>query len=307
MSNFYAHYHGTGPEIWRQTGGMLDAFVAGAGTGGTLSGVAVYLQQQVAEANASDSSGSDDGDSDSDAGIFTSWLRFGPRRSVPRRWTASENEVKPWEVKEGADGQEGSSALEWPGQREEERRIEIVLADPQGSGLYNKVKYGVMFNQTEAEGKRRRHQVDTVVEGIGLNRLTKNFEMGLDCFDAAERVTDEEAVRMSRHLVLKYVIDYCSDVRAEHSSQSTSFLHTRDGLFLGSSSAVNCVAAVRTALRLKRQHVKGGGEPPVVVTILCDSGTRHLSKFWDDDAVRKLGIDPSQSDISDILAEEPSD
>lgn len=178
---------------------MLDAFVAGAGTGGTLSGVAVYLQQQVAEANASDSD-SEDGDSDSDSGIFTSWLRFGNRRSAQRRWAPSEDEVKPWE-----EERKESGALEWPGQRETERRIEIVLADPQGSGLFNKVKYGVMFNQTEAEGKRRRHQVDTVVEGIGLNRLTKNFEMGLDYFDSAERVTDDEALRMSRHLVLRYV------------------------------------------------------------------------------------------------------
>jgi cysteine synthase A len=42
----------------------------------------------------------------------------------------------------------------------------IALADPQGSGLYNKIKHGVMYNSKEAEGSRRRHQVDTVVEGM---------------------------------------------------------------------------------------------------------------------------------------------
>lgn len=66
--------------------------------------------------------------------------------------------------------------------------------------------------------------------------------------DDAVRVTDEEAMGMARWLV------------------------ERDGIFVGSSSAVNCVAAVRVARRL--------GKGKRIVTILCDSGTRHLSKFW---------------------------
>jgi cysteine synthase A len=174
-ANWRAHFESTAPEIWNQCGGRLDAFVAGAGTGGTISGVAKYLKQRI------------------------------------------------------------------PG-------VKVVLADPPGSGLYNRVKYGVMFASTEREGTRRRHQVDTIVEGIGINRVTHNFEVGRSCVDDAERVTDEEAMAMARYLVEK------------------------EGIFVGSSSCVNLVAAVRTALKL--------GPGKRVVTIMCDSGTRHLSKFW---------------------------
>lgn len=142
-ANWRAHFTGTGPEIYEQTGGCVDAFVNGAGTGGTISGVALFLKSKLP-------------------------------------------------------------------------KIKIVLADPQGSGLYNKVKYGVMFDPKEREGTRRRHQVDTIVEGIGINRVTRNFEVGRELIDDAIRVTDEQATGMARWLV-------------EH-----------DGIFVGSSSAVNC-------------------------------------------------------------------
>lgn len=145
-ANWRAHFEGTGPEIWAQTlGGKLDAFVAGAGTGGTISGVGRYLKERM--------------------GL---------------------------------------------------KDCQIVLADPQGSGLYNRVKYGVMFDQKEKEGTRRRQQVDSIVEGIGCNRVTANFEAGRLLIDDAIRVTDEQATAMARYLVEK------------------------EGLFVGSSSAVNC-------------------------------------------------------------------
>lgn len=187
-ANWRAHFDGTGPEIYDQTRGQIDVFVAGAGTGGTISGVAKFLKSKL-------------------------------------------------------------------------RDIKIVLADPQGSGLYNKIHHGVMFHGLEREGTRRRQQVDTVVEGIGLTRSTTNFEIGADLIDDAVKVTDDQARAMARWLCEK------------------------DGIFVGSSSAVNCYAACKVAMEIGPGHR--------VVTILCDSGMRHLSKFWKQ--VGEIGGDDEMS------------
>lgn len=132
--------------------------------------------------------------------------------------------------------------------KENNPETKIILADPQGSGLANRVNFGVMYDSVEKEGTRRRHQVDTLVEGIGLNRLTWNFKQAEPYIDEAIRVTDEQALKMAK------------------------FICVNDGLFWGSSAAINCVAAVKTALKY------GPGQK--IVVIACDSGARHLSKFW---------------------------
>ncbi|KAJ0981930.1 hypothetical protein J5N97_010185 [Dioscorea zingiberensis] len=190
LANFRAHYEGTGPEIWEQTGGNLHAFIAAAGTGGTIAGISRFL-------------------------------------------------------------------------KEKDPRIKCFLVDPPGSGLYNKVMRGVMYTKEEAEGRRLKNPFDTITEGIGINRLTKNFLMAE--LDGAYRGTDKEAVEMSRYLL------------------------KNDGLFVGSSSAMNCVGAVRLARSLGPGHT--------IVTILCDSGIRHLSKFHNAQYLSDHGLAPSATGL----------
>ncbi|KAH7429106.1 hypothetical protein KP509_09G031400 [Ceratopteris richardii] len=198
LANFRAHYQHTGPEIWAQTSGDLDAFIAAAGTGGTVAGISRFL-------------------------------------------------------------------------KEKDKRIQCFLIDPPGSSLYNRVTRGVMYAHEEAEGKRLKNPFDTITEGIGINRLTENFKLAL--LDGAFRGTDREAVEMARFLVKK------------------------EGLFLGSSSAMNCVGAYRVAKQLGPGHT--------IVTILCDSGIRHLSKFYNVDYLARLNLTPTAEGLEFLGTKEP--
>ena len=73
-ANRDAHYATTGPEIWRQTDGRIDAFVAATGTGGTLAGVSRYLKEQSGNVRIvlADPPGS----------ALYSWIRNGELQSV---------------------------------------------------------------------------------------------------------------------------------------------------------------------------------------------------------------------------------
>jgi cysteine synthase len=144
-ANRDAHERTTGPEIWAQTGGKLDAFVTSTGTGGTLGGISRYLKKQNS-------------------------------------------------------------------------KVLTVLADPQGSALYEWVLNG----QLKATGP------GSITEGIGIGRVTANLEGAP--LDTAVHVNDAECV--------KYVYR----------------LLREEGLFLGSTSGVNVAAAVQVAKRLGPGH-----------------------------------------------------
>ncbi len=142
--NRQAHYETTGPELWRDTDGRIDAFICATGTGGTLAGVARYL-------------------------------------------------------------------------KERSTRVRIVLADPQGSALYNWVKTG----ELKAEGS-------SITEGIGTTRVTANLE-GTPIDDAV-RIDDQTCVTMVHRLLRE------------------------EGLFIGGSSGINVAAAQQVARELGPGH-----------------------------------------------------
>jgi cysteine synthase A len=171
-ANRRAHELTTGPEIWEQTGGRIDAFVAAAGTGGTVAGTSIALK--------------------------------------------ARND-----------------------------KILTVLCDPMGSSLYNYVNNGKL----EPEG-------DSDLEGIGIKRLTANFEGAP--IDRAIRATDAQAIEMAHWLL-------------DH-----------EGIFVGGSSGLNVFGAVQIAKELP--------EGSTVVTILCDGGQRYLSRIFNDAWLREQGF-----------------
>jgi cysteine synthase A len=144
LANREGHRTTTGPEIWQQTGGAVDAFTCSCGTGGTLAGVSMALKAQK------------------------------------------------------------------PG-------VRIVLADPEGSGLYGWVKSGDL----SVSGS-------SITEGIGQSRVTANLE----------GVAIDDAVRMTDTDALEQVFD----------------LLQHEGLSIGGSAGLNVAAAIRVARDLGPGH-----------------------------------------------------
>ena len=129
--------------------------------------------------------------------------------------------------------------------KEKNKKIKIGLADPFGSALYNFYKSG----ELKAEG-------DSITEGIGQGRITKNLEH-LE-LDAVYRISDNDAL------------------------SEVYYLLKNEGLILGGSSGINIVGAINLAKKLGPGHT--------VVTILCDYGTRYQSKIFNKDFLKSKNL-----------------
>lgn len=181
--NRLGHYRTTGPEIWKQTRGLVSGFAAAVGTGGTLAGTAQFLKEQKAD-------------------------------------------------------------------------IDIVCADPYGAAMWSWFTNG---NTDTDDG-------DSVAEGIGQGRVTKNIE-GIRV-DRAYRIDDQSALTILQDLL------------------------RNEGLFLGLSSGVNIAGALQLA--------KDKGPGQTIVTILCDSGHKYQSKLYNEQWLKENGLNP-HADIESVL------
>lgn len=245
LANLTSHYSSTGPEIYDQLNGAVDAFVMSSGTGGTIVGAGGYLKDRW-------------------------WLDKGK--------TFNQNGAPP----------------------------RIVLVDPPGSSLYNKVKFGVAYTSQMSEQKLRRHRYDTLAEGIGLDRITANF--GLGCIDigwscdgksfrrSLDALLNEDAIQSldTNDIHSSKVIDDAITITDQQAVFMAHYLLRHEGLFVGSSSAMNIAGALMTASSM----------PPGsnVVTVVCDGGQRHTARFWNQEFIEEWGLKwPENSSGINIL------
>ena len=170
----------------------------------------------------------------------------------PEIWEQCDGRVEAFVAAAGTGGTIAGVADALKARRED---VLIVLCDPMGSALYNYVNTGIL----EPEGT-------SDLEGIGIKRLTANFELAP--VDRAIRASDAQAIAM------------------------THWLLENEGLFVGGSSGLNVVGAATVARELPVGST--------VVTILCDGGARYLSRLFSDAWMRENSFKKMQS-LASIL------
>jgi len=131
--------------------------------------------------------------------------------------------------------------------KEKSEKIHIRLVDPTGSGLAHHFQTG----EIKSTGS------GSVTEGIGIMRLTANYLKAK--IDEAVTIDDNKMISMLYHL-----------------AQS-------DGLFLGTSSALNCVSAYELGLKWKNSG-------KTIVTVLCDHGSRYQSRILDENWLKEKNL-----------------
>lgn len=149
--------------------------------------------------------------------------------------------------------------------KEKNPNIKCVLLDPPGTGII--VENGEVRGKTDQEKAIHAEKLkalglsngSTVLEGIGSGRLYENVRIAK--VDEMILIPDESAIQMAK-FVLKH-----------------------DGLFVGGSSGANLLGAYLCGLKM--------GPGNIVVTCLCDSGDRYISKIFNDQFVKskEYGMD----------------
>lgn len=126
--------------------------------------------------------------------------------------------------------------------------LQVIVGDPKGSGIHDFVKTGAFSGSGSS-----------ITEGIGIMRLTANFSQAK--VDDALSVEDQDVIDMLFHL-------------AQH-----------DGLFVGTSSALNAFAAYSIGMAHRGSGMR-------IVTFLCDHGSRYASKILNREWRAQVGLMP---------------
>ena len=147
-------------------------------------------------------------------------------------WTQTAGSVDGFTCAVGTGGTLAGVSI---GLKNKNKDIKIALSDPMGSSLFSHIKN----NKLESTG-------NSITEGIGTGRITKNFEKAL--VDDAYQTEDTEALNLVYDLIEKQKI------------------------VLGGSSGINIAGAIKLAKQM--------GPGKTIVTILCDHGKRYASKIF---------------------------
>jgi cysteine synthase len=169
------------------------------------------------------------------------------RTTGPEIWQQTRGDVTAFVASVGTGGTlAGTSQF----LKEQNGNVNAICADPYGASMWSWFTHG----HTEIDDG------DSLAEGIGQNRVTKNIEGAP--VDRAYRIEDQTALTIIYHLLRE------------------------EGLFLGLSSGINIGGAVRQAVE--------GGPGQTIVTILCDSGHKYQSKLYNPEWLVANHLDPTR-------------